>query len=422
MVEVTRKNLFICNRCIQRCALTLGDGAGEEAPEPVVEPGEDENALPEIVVRKPREVKAYMDEYVIGQDHAKRDVAVAVYQHYKRYRALRDGVDLGVEIEKDNILVLGPTGCGKTHIARTVARMLGVPFYVGDATKLTMTGYVGEDVESLLQGLIADAEGNIKRAEWGIIFLDESDKLARKSGRSVSGFRDVTGEGVQQSLLKLIEGSRVKVPRGMAPMMSPNQPVDMIDTANILFIFAGSFAGIEEIIRDRINKNAAVGFGATARRDVDDHEIFLSVEEEDFLEFGVIPELLGRLPVRTSLLPLTEQQLVQILTEPKNSIVKQYQALYRIDGIDLQFDEEALLAIGREAIARTTGGRALRTIMAKVMKPYSYDAPSDDDIIAIRITKEVVEGKSEAFISRRQSKLLADPLPDPDPPEVVATA
>jgi len=386
LVQISAK-AAVCNNCIRAAAEKL-------IQEKKAASSKEQKPLP-----KPKEIKALLDRYVISQDHAKKDIAVAVYNHYKRREALRVGMELGVEIQKSNILLSGPTGCGKTQIARTIARILGVPFYVADATKLTMAGYVGDDVESLLQGLLAACGGDVQQAQWGIVFVDECDKIARKSGRGATGYRDVTGEGVQQALLKLVEGGKVSVPRGTAKMGMTND-YDLIDTENILFIFAGSFAGIEDIVKDRINKSAKVGFGASARRDVDNTEVYTVLEEADFLEFGVIPELLGRLPVHTSVLPLTEDEMVRVLMEPDDALVRQFQALFSIDNIDLQFDIDALREIGREAKSRPTGARALRSILERVTKEYAYECPSDPTVKGIRISKEVVEGKVTALVER----------------------
>jgi len=357
----------ICDRCIAHAAglLDRQPAAKEEKPLP-----------------KPREIKAYLDRYVIAQEQAKRDMAIAVYQHYKRREAVRRGVKLDCEIQKSNILLMGGTGTGKTQLARAMARLLNVPLYVGDATKLTSQGYVGDDVESLLQGLLACCTGDCEQAGWGIVFLDEFDKLARKSGRSASGYRDISGESVQQSLLKMVEGSKVQVPRG------GSQGHDSVDTENILFIMAGSFAGIEDIVKNRVNKKARLGFGAQHRKDLTDLEVFTQVEEQDILEFGIIPELLGRIPIHTSTLPLSESEMVQILTEPDDAIIKQFKALFSLDNIDLQFDPDALLAIGKEARARPTGARALRSIVGRVLRQHAYDCL---DGASIRITRPDVE-------------------------------
>lgn len=381
---------FICDRCTAAAGETL---AADQKTSIKAE---------EKPLLKPREIKAFLDEHVISQEKAKQDVAVAVYNHYKRREAIRRGMKFDCEIKKSNILLLGPSGTGKTEIARTISKMLGVPFYNADATKMTQAGYVGDDVESMIQGLLQDASGDVERAEWGVIFLDEVDKLARKSGRGASGYRDVTGEGVQQALLKMIEGTKVRTPRG--GRMVTGQEVDVVDTENVLFICAGSFAGIEEVVQKRVNKDVRLGFGSAARKDVNEKETYLAIEEEDILEFGIIPELLGRLPVHTTTLPLTEEEMVRILTEPKSAIVKQFKALFQMDGIDLQFDEAALKAIGKEAQKRPTGARALRSIMERTLRPYSYDYPSEDEITAVRITEDVVLGKGEAVVVREGRK------------------
>jgi endopeptidase Clp ATP-binding regulatory subunit ClpX len=294
---------------------------------------------------------------------------------------------------------------GKTELARSIAKQLNVPFYVGDATRLTQAGYVGDDVESLIQGLIADAGGDLERAQWGICFIDEFDKLARKSGRTGSGYRDVGGEGVQQSILKMLEGASMSIPRGMGMRMGQGGATDTCDTGNILFICAGSFAGIEEIIDRRINANShKVGFGTSERKKLTKTDIYLAVTEEDVLEFGLIPELLGRLPVLTTTLALTEDNMIRILTEPKNAIIKQFQALFKLDGIDLQFDEAALKGIAAEATKRPTGARALRSIVEDILRDYSYESRSQADIKAIRITEDVVTKKGQAKIVRREPK------------------
>jgi ATP-dependent Clp protease ATP-binding subunit ClpX len=385
---------YICNRCVEQSAKAIIENAAKEA------------ASKEEPLKKPREIKAILDQHVIAQEKCKTDVAIAVYNHYKRREAAKSGcIPEGVEVQKSNILLLGPSGTGKTEVARTVARMLNVPFHVGDATRLTQAGYVGDDVESLLQGLIQAADGDIERAQWGIIFLDEIDKLARKSGRGATGYRDVTGEGVQQALLKILEGSQVLVPRGMGKMMIAGGPAgDAIDTSNILFIGAGSFAGIEEIVEKRVNKHAGIGFGAQDKHHkLSLSDIYTQVNEEDVLEFGLIPEMMGRLPIITSTLELTEDEMVRILTEPKNALAKQFVALYAMDGVDLQFDEAALKAIGREAKKRPTGARALRSILESVLRPYSFDTPSDPTVAAIRVTEDVVDGKGQAVIVRKET-------------------
>ncbi len=353
-------------------------------------------------LKKPREIKDHLDQHVIAQERAKRDISIAVYNQFKRRENLQTSKDADdVVLRKSNVLLAGPSGTGKTEIARAVAQLLKVPFYVGDATRLTQSGYVGDDVESLLQGLLADCGGDVEKAQWGIIFLDEADKMAKKSGRGATGYRDVSGEGVQQALLKLIEGGLVPVPRGNQRMLSAAQSIDMIDTTNILFIFAGSFAGIEEIVNLRLNKGSHLGFGtaATQKKALTKSEVYDQLTEDDFLEFGIIPELLGRLPVRTSTVELTEDQMIEVLTKPKNAIIKQQRKLFAMDNIDLQFDDEALRAIARETTERATGARSLQSIVERVLHSVSFDAPSDPSIRSIRITEETVKG-GEALIIR----------------------
>jgi ATP-dependent Clp protease ATP-binding subunit ClpX len=351
-------DMLICEACVRTCAEALSD-AEKVAPKQA-------KALP-----KPVEIKAHLDEYVIGQDTAKTDLAVAVYNHYKRRKG-----SLGVEVDKSNILLMGPSGCGKTHLARTLAKFLDVPFYIADASRFTQAGYVGDDVESMLQGLVADARGDLERAQWGIVFIDEFDKIARKSGRGASGYRDVSGEGVQQSLLKLIEGSVVPLPNSQARS-------DTLDTTNVLFIATGSFAGIEECVRKRVNTSSGLGFMAEARKSLTLTQIYEAVTEEDVLEFGIIPELVGRLPVLTSVLPLDEAAMTRVLVEPKNSIVAQMTALFALDDIELTFSSEALSWISREAIRRPTGARALRSILETALRPYAFSMPGNNTKIHV---------------------------------------
>lgn len=389
----------ICNRCVDSAKESLDAGARKGNFD--TKPKEEYN------LRKPAEIVTYLDEYVIGQDRAKMDISIAIYNHYKRRRAIAEKLESEVEIDKSNILLLGPTGSGKTHLARAIAKMLNVPFFIGDATTLTAAGYVGEDVESLLAGLLRNADGDVERAEWGIVYLDEIDKIARKSGKDQSLYRDVSGEGVQQGLLKFLEGSKASVPRSGLRNGVPGQVVDIIDTKNILFILAGSFAGIDPIVRRRLNKSASVGFGAESKKKVDSKEVYQAIETDDLFEFGMIPELIGRTPVITSTYELTEEEMLRVLTEPKNCIVKQFDALFKMDRILLEWSPEALRSIVQEARKHPTGARALRTIVESKLRQASFDAPSDPSIEKISVTDTSV-----LYTRRTESIVQAEGMQD----------
>ena len=382
---------YICDECIEVCAEIIDEELGYTT---------EENGFGEINLLKPVEMKEFLDDYVIGQDEAKKVLSVAVYNHYKRIMAEKD---LGVELNKSNILMLGPTGCGKTLLAQTLAKILNVPFAIADATALTEAGYVGEDVENILLKLIQAADGDIAKAEYGIIYIDEIDKITRKS-ENPSITRDVSGEGVQQALLKIIEGTVASVPP-QGGRKHPHQELIQIDTTNILFICGGAFEGIDKIIETRIDKKS-IGFNAKIadKHEYDIDRLLGQVLPQDLVKFGLIPELVGRVPVTVSLELLDEKALIRILTEPKSAIVKQYQKLLELDGVDLKFDQDALDEIAKISLARKTGARGLRAIMEKIMMNIMYSAPSDPTIKSCRITKEVVQGKSEPQYERTNHK------------------
>lgn len=372
---------YICDECVDVCAEII-----EEEME--FENGGDWNPFSDINLLKPEEIKAFLDEYVIGQDEAKKVLSVAVYNHYKRIMAEKD---MGVELAKSNILMLGPTGCGKTLLAQSLAKVLNVPFAIADATALTEAGYVGEDVENILLKIIQAADGDIERAEYGIIYIDEIDKITRKS-ENPSITRDVSGEGVQQALLKIIEGTVASVPP-QGGRKHPHQELIQIDTTNILFICGGAFEGIDKIIEKRIDRKS-IGFNAEVgqKRDYNIDHLLQQVLPQDLVKFGLIPELVGRVPVTVSLNMLDKDALVDILTKPKNALVKQYQKLLEIDGVELMFDESALQEIAEISLKRKTGARGLRTIMENVMMDIMYQAPSDETLKSCMITRDVVKG------------------------------
>lgn len=373
---------YICDECIEVCS---------EIIEEEFEYDDDRREFDDINLLTPEEIKAFLDEYVIGQDEAKKVLSVAVYNHYKRIMA---GSDLGVDLQKSNILMLGPTGCGKTLLAQNLAKILKVPFAIADATALTEAGYVGEDVESILLKVIQAADGDIERAEHGIIYIDEIDKITRKS-ENPSITRDVSGEGVQQALLKIIEGTVASVPP-QGGRKHPHQELIQIDTTNILFICGGAFEGIDKIIETRLDKKS-IGFNAEiAKKHEEDVDVLLhQVLPQDLVKFGLIPELVGRVPVTVSLDLLDKEALIRILTEPKSSLVKQYQKLMELDGVKLEFDKAALDAIAETSLARKTGARGLRAIMEDIMMDTMFRVPSDDTIKGCMITKDVVEGKGQ---------------------------